>query len=73
MGLMGQYMEKVQVHELDLHQNAWGVFRLQGRAQHKLCFLLCGLDPTSLPFVIGKPRKSSGESARSNPSADASN
>lgn len=47
MALMGQCMEKVQARGLDLHRNSHGVSRAQGRAQHKLHFLLCGPDSIS--------------------------
>jgi len=64
-------MEKVHVHELDLHQDAWGVSRAQGRAQHKLCFLLHGPDPTSFDLLqLVKQQKSVVKAARSASSVD---
>lgn len=51
MALMEQCMEKVQAHGLDLHQNSWSVSRAEGRAQHKLHFLLSGPDPIYLDLL----------------------
>lgn len=42
---------KSTTHGLDLHQNSWSVSRAEGRAQHKLHFLLCGPDPIYLDLL----------------------
>jgi len=51
VAFMRQCMAKVQAHGLDLHQNSWSVSRAEGRAQHKLHFLLSGPEPIYLDLL----------------------